>query len=688
MKTLIHFIIGAYFMIPFVSVSQNNRCAAEEWTKEFEASPDFFRLKNQLEMRSEWRKSEAPVQRTMAVPDTIAVVVHVLYSSPVQNIPDSVIYRQIAILNEDFPRLNSDSVNTPAPFAALAGRSNFRFQLARRDNFGAITNGIVRWPTTHGPFSSVFDLIQTSAGGHDSWGGDYLNIYCVDIDPSTGAAGIALLSSNVCMIDYTYFGLSSPLSKGRVCTHEVGHCFSLKHIWGGEPQLGPFDCLNDDGVLDTPPQYEPGSICGSFPKTDSCTTSGNGIMYMNYMDYTMGVCQNMFSEGQMIKMNSTIASSLPGIINSTGLIPVPDFDAGCVSIIKPSGSECNIIFPKVVIRNWGAQPLTSLIVFFRVDNNTTDSINWTGNLSNFETDTLNLPMINVTGGAHIFTTYTGLPNGNTDAESLNDTANSAFNSGSAILVPFSEGFEGSFPPFGWSFTSPDSGFGFHLNTTVSSSGNNSIDFYGRLNSTYSGENVASLQTSFSNFTTPFLSFDFAHTYANCCGSLDTLDILVSDDCGQTFTLVSNLSGSSISTAPVVTINSSLFIPAANEWSTKVIDLSAFANSQDITLKFRLINMWGLQFYLDNVNIYDYVLNIPVQGQEVFSVYPNPNHGQFKISSINRNYNVEVFHPDGKLIYMKNFETELAEINLNSAKGIYFVRISNSDFVKNFKMVIE
>ena len=47
---------------------------------------------------------------------TIEVVVHVVWKAAAENLPDSVIENQIAVLNEDFNRLNADTGDLRAVF--------------------------------------------------------------------------------------------------------------------------------------------------------------------------------------------------------------------------------------------------------------------------------------------------------------------------------------------------------------------------------------------------------------------------------------------------------------------------------------------------------------------------------------------------------------------------------------------
>src|ERR1051325_1549090 len=45
----------------------------------------------------------------------IPVVIHVLYHNSVQNISDEEVLSQLTALNNDYRRLNADTLNTPAP---------------------------------------------------------------------------------------------------------------------------------------------------------------------------------------------------------------------------------------------------------------------------------------------------------------------------------------------------------------------------------------------------------------------------------------------------------------------------------------------------------------------------------------------------------------------------------------------
>ena len=69
-------------------------------------------MQDEIQLQNFINSSSMAINNIISIP----VVVHVVYNDPIENISDAQIFSQIEILNNDFRRLNSDTVNTPAQF--------------------------------------------------------------------------------------------------------------------------------------------------------------------------------------------------------------------------------------------------------------------------------------------------------------------------------------------------------------------------------------------------------------------------------------------------------------------------------------------------------------------------------------------------------------------------------------------
>lgn len=246
---------------------------------------------------------------------TIPVVVHVLYNTPSQNISDAQIHSQIKVLNDDFRRMNADAMNTPSAFQGSAADTRIMFCLAQMDPNGRAHSGIIRKFTTKQSFEVDDAMKFSAAGGDDAWNSrKYLNIWICKMN--NNVIGYASLPGSQAdkdgiVVQYDAFGttgfLNAAYNKGRTTIHEVGHWLGLKHIWGD-------NICGDDGIGDTPTQFNFNTGCPAYPHLSNCSPDNRGDMFMNYMDYTGDGCMNMFTQDQKIKMRGLF--SIAGVRNS------------------------------------------------------------------------------------------------------------------------------------------------------------------------------------------------------------------------------------------------------------------------------------------------------------------------------------------------------------------------------------
>ncbi len=277
----------------------------------------------------------------------IPVVVHVLYNTSAQNISDAQIQSQIQVLNDDFRRLNADASSTPTAFTGVAADARLEFALAVRDPSCSTTSGITRTSISTTGWVFPSDAMKSSAtGGVNPWPVDkYLNIWVVNYtDGTLGYGTFPSMPANIqgVVMDYRAMGNTGPVSApyhlGRTATHEVGHWLNLLHIWGDDGNA----CTGSDNVSDTPNQADEHYTCPTFPDI-SCMNGPNGDMYMNYMDYTDDVCMNMFTAGQVARMDATLHTARASILASDGLVPV-------------AGSPGPDLWMKDVSDDFGAEP--------------------------------------------------------------------------------------------------------------------------------------------------------------------------------------------------------------------------------------------------------------------------------------------------------------------------------------------
>lgn len=250
----------------------------------------------------------------------LPIVVHIIYSENSQNITDEQIFKQLETLNNDFIQMNENFDSTPNAFKSVAANIGIQFCLASKDENGNETTGITRTETNISEIGLTELYFESDNGGKDPWNVDqFINIWVADfgnteilgVTPFPGEA--VPKNKDGILINYKYFGVGGDhqdinRNLGKVLTHEMGHYFGLKHIWGN---LGTI-CADDDEIDDTPLQNEPTFGCPDFPSPDECT-QGNGIMYCNFMDYTNDECLSMFTEGQKNVILNTLDNFRAGL---------------------------------------------------------------------------------------------------------------------------------------------------------------------------------------------------------------------------------------------------------------------------------------------------------------------------------------------------------------------------------------
>jgi hypothetical protein len=635
------------------------RCATDQRVKMlFKKFPERKMMAERLSALPPNKSLRAPkrLQNVVYLP----VVFHIVLPNPYE-VSDEVVQSQIDAMNTDYAGLNPDTTNLPAAFLALRGHSNIRFVLAKRTPSGKLTNGIERvFSNTKGNPDNVLDSIKRkSLGGADAWDpNSYINIWVGNVSGGNVLGYTQIPGSGNAIDDGVFcnilgFGISScnvsQYNKGRTVVHELGHYFGINHIWGDDENSSntcggdDFRALTADGssftlpaslynppgkgntaddIGDTPNQSIASSGCLSGIKTDSCTPVAPGIMYENFMDYTSDDCYNMFTKKQVERMEYVLTNYESGLLTSLGgqmpSNPV-NIDASPVASVNPGGYEvsgCSSVYypniiscegnfvPKVLIKNNGFATLTSITVGYVLNSGTPVTKAFSVNLKSGATQVITLPSITVASGTNVFKFFTSKPNGTstTDEVPSNDTLLATLTVPSSVSLPISEGFESStFPPQGWFIINPNNDVTWQKTTPGSNSGHSIfIDNYNG-NSAGAIDDIQLPKINLANADPVIITFDLAHKNYPDKAYNDSLQVLVSTDCGATFKAYFNKAGASLSTAG--SSSDGYTSPAPSDWKNqKIVIDGASLSSHSLIIKFRNISDYGNNIFIDNINI--------------------------------------------------------------------------------------
>lgn len=674
--------------------AQLNRCATVEHEAILKAKdPGYAQRKQEIEdfTNKILEKQKQNPAKKMGAVVTIPVVFHVVYKTAEQNIPDARLFEQLDILNQDFRRLNTDADDTPDDFVGVAADCEIEFCLAQVDPDGAPTTGIVRVATDVGSFGVDDNVKFDTDGGSDAWPADtYLNLWVCNL--GAFLLGYAQFPGGPAATDgvvlhYLHVGNNPagyPYHLGRTATHEVGHWLNLYHIWGDDT-----NCSGSDLVADTENQKVETYGCPGFPKTDMCSPDAPGIMFMNYMDYTDDACMNMFTAGQKSRIQSLFE---PGgerySILSAEVCTLEAFDAQAIDA-SPVGFTCSTtINPVITIRNGGSETLVSMDINYSIDGGATSLYAWTGSLATGAEENVSLPAIVTTEGDHTISATLSNPNGNPDGDAGDNTITTDF---TIILtgtpLPLEQGFEATgFPYAGYTLYNPDEYYTWERTNDAASIGSYSV-YINHYDNDAPGEidDFTLPPYDFTGYVSAHISFDVAYALYTASGEFsDTLEVLVSSDCGETWNEVYKKFNPDLQTAEHT---NDPYVPADDEWRNEIIDLTEYAGETQVYVKFRSISDYENNLYVDNININDdeQIAINTIDELTTLHVFPNPVSDEMQIEfSLDHAEEIQlsIYNMLGEIIYSKKLNGDAGKNKFSIpvselANGNYKLQLSNS-----------
>ncbi len=524
---------------------------------------------------------------------SIPIVFHIILTSQSQiNSVRSQIAGQLATLNRDFRKQNSDTTSIRAIFKPLASDIEIEFCLATRDPNGNTTTGIQERVTTHAawdPDAEGDDMKYYSNGGLDAWNTNkYVNVWIVDIagGTSSGIAGYAYIGSqwihgdpaDGIVLDYSLgFG-----SGDRSLSHEAGHYFGLYHTWA--------DCSDDDGISDTPLSSAPNYGCNYNSNTCNTGTGDLPDQIENYMDYSN--CPAMFTAEQKTVMRNILTGARASLITN---------NLGCQAVnVKPDA-------------DFSASSTTvcpgSAVTFTDNSLNVPTSWTWTFQGGTPTSSTQQNPVVTYPAAGVYTVTLTATNAYGSDTETKTGYITVGTGGTQTLL---SENFEGTFPGT-WGILNPDNGFTWESATIAGSLPGSKAPRVNCYNYSGSGQRdgLISPVINLSGSTQVSLTFNYAHRRYSS-NEHDSLIVYVSTNGGASYparvyaNAESNASGANFATGNITTAD---FVPSSSsEWcaasstgvTCPVINLAAYSGQANFRLKFEVVNDNGNNIYIDNV----------------------------------------------------------------------------------------
>jgi PKD repeat protein len=614
----------------------------------------------------------------------IPVVFHIIHQYGSENISNAQIYDQMRILNEDFRKLNSDISNIVSTFQGIAADSEIEFRLAKKDPNGNCHTGIDRIVS---PETNIGD----DGSKLNSWPRNkYLNVWVVKTIAS-GAAGYAYLPGGApsgavdgIMIRHDYIGsigTGSPV-RSRALTHEVGHFLNLSHTWGNTNQPGV--ACGNDGVNDTP--ITKGWTTCNLTSNDVCNP-GTPENVQNFMEYSYCPCI-MFTQGQKTRMRAALTSAtaarnnLPTAANLTATgtdgspqalcSPVSDFIANRTMICAGS----NVTFTHLV---WMGQA---------------SSYTWSfpGGTPSSSNDSIVTVTYNTPGVYSVTLTASNATGSNTKVRTNYIIVSS--NTAMYNNPTYTEGFENiTVPNTDWIINNPALN-AWQTTSTVGYTGNYSLRFVNNANQKGEVDDAISPSLNPSLMNSPTFTFRVAYAQRTSTSN-DRLRVLISTDCGQSWTQRYNKSGTVLKTVNPTTAN---FVPSGqSQWRLETVSITPFLSDQNMRFKFEFTSDGGNNIYIDDINIMGSTgISEPEENPFLLQVFPNPVYGNSEIAFVLDEKNTallgvfnlvgeQVLLLENRLLGPGNYSYRISTENL--ASGTYMVRLSAGEKQSWKKIII-
>lgn len=348
--------------------------------------------------------------------------------------------------------------------------------------------------------------------------------------------------------------------------------------------------------------------------------------------------------------------------------------------------------PTFELINYGTTTLTTADFSYTIAGNTSN-YTWNGSLATGASAIISLPSVTLNGGSNTFTCNLTSVNGTSDLVATNNTysATIIFNNTAGVAAPVTEGFtSAAFPPTNWLRINGGNAAATWTRNVVGTTANNGstkMDYYNS-----PAADVDDLMTpKFDLSTAVSPTFSFSLAKAGYTGYVDMLEVMVSTDCGMSWTTEWSQSDPALLTAGYLTAAFTPTSGSATQWRTESFSLNAYVGQPEVIVMFRATSGYGNNLYIDDVNLSVAVGVDENTLEQQINLFPIPSTGNvfLNLSAVKDNMvRISISDVTGKTIetYTTAKSNQHKVVMDQLQDGTYFVQI-DADGQRIIKKVI-
>lgn len=350
--------------------------------------------------------------------------------------------------------------------------------------------------------------------------------------------------------------------------------------------------------------------------------------------------------------------------------------------------------PEITFSNDGKDVLKNLDISYTVNNGPVVKNSWSGNLNSNTQTAFNIGQLPTQlPGSYQLTVFTSKPNGLEDESPMNDTLRTMFYVMGRSGSPVTEDFEKStFPSDQWVLQQNGNGHSWEKTSNAASSGSSSMVIRNfNYNMQGKADNLISpIIFGNSDYDSLFLSLNYAYApgadYPIPTGQgIDTLEIKISMDCGQTFTTVfKKYGGDLITVSDPNARKNTAFIAGKDDWDSLRIYLTPTINKSDFQVFITSKGNNGNNLYVDNIQVFGVIVPALLK-ERGYLLYPSPFKDQFIVRNFEQPVGLQAIHiynSTGQLVWQQQYNgnaDKMIFINAaNWSRGIYTVKLQFKD----------